>query len=285
MHRKQVEGDREITLRTTPRYGGSTFSFMWNETALSAMRKQQRLGLDTFDVIMVPGHCWHEELSPQQRLEFAGMLRQEGLRIDSLNLPALDLNLASCLPQVRAYAVSLYTQVLRMSAELGGRGIVVVPGRISALFPPPSPDSEAWLTDGIEQLLKVAEREDQQIFLELHPQTPLPTSEKMHRFLKGVPHPRLLVAYDVSNAEFVSENQVESIRMLGSRIGQVHLSDGTRTSWRHDRIGLGTVGFAAILQALADIGYQDTNILEIISHDPLKDIVLSLESLAAYSRA
>lgn len=261
-------------------YGSSTFSFMWSDTALSAMRKQQQLGLDTFDIVMAPGHLWHEELSVPQRRDFAGVLRQERLRIDSLNLPALDLNLASCLPQIREQAVSMYTQVLQLGAELGGRGVVVVPGRISALFPPPAAHSEAWLADGLEQLLRVAERLDQQIFLELHPQTPLPTSDRMRRFLDTLAHPRLLVAYDVSNAEFVCENQAEAIRGLGPRIGQVHLSDGTRTRWRHDRIGQGTVPFAAVRQALADIGYQGTSILEIISHDAMRDIALSLESLA-----
>src|SRR5689334_17059751 len=93
-------------------YGGSTFSFMWKQTALDAMRRMQLLGLDVFDIIMVPGHCWHDEMSAGQRSELAATLRQEGLVIDSLNLPALDQNLASCVPEARAYAISLYTAVL-----------------------------------------------------------------------------------------------------------------------------------------------------------------------------
>ena len=118
-------------------YGGSTFSFMWKESALSAMRKLQTLGLNTCDIIMVPGHLWHDELSAAARASLAASLRTDGIRIDSLNLPALDQNLAICIPEARAYAVSLYSGALQLSADLGSQGVVVVPGRVSGLFPLP----------------------------------------------------------------------------------------------------------------------------------------------------
>ena len=261
-------------------YGGSTFSFMWKESALSAMRKMQTLGLCDFDIIMVPGHCWHDELSGADRSRLAATLRQEGIRIESLNLPALDQNLVSCVPEARAYAIALYTQALQLSADLGGRGVVAVPGRISALFPPPQDQSEDWLADGLAQLLKVAERLDQKIHIESHPQTPIATVDKIERFLKKMEHPRLLVAYDVSNAEFVAEDQVDALRRLAPRLGQVHLSDGTRTRWRHDRVGLGTVDFPAILQTLKEIDFSGLRILEIISANPLEDISASIHALA-----
>lgn len=262
-------------------FGGSTFSFMWNDTALSAMRRMQALGLATFDVIMVPGHCWHDELSAADRSALRATLAQEGLQIDTLNLPALDHNLASCIPEARAYAVALYTQVMQLSAELGGRGVVVVPGRVSALFPPPQADSEGWLADGLAQLLRVAERLDLTVHIESHPQTPIPTVDRIEAFLRNMPHERLKVAYDVSNAEFVGEDQAAALRRLAPRLGQVHLSDGTRERWRHDRAGLGTVDFPAVLRALGEIGFAGTRILEIISATPLEDIVHSQQALSA----
>jgi sugar phosphate isomerase/epimerase len=259
--------------------GGSTFSFMWSAPALSAMRQMRELGLNDFDVILVPGHCWPGELSAADRTQLAAALRADGTRIESLNLPALDQNLASCVPEIRAYAVDLYAQVLQLSADLGGRAVVAVPGRVSALFPPPQAASEGWLAESLAALLEVAERLDQQLYIESHPQTPIPTVDLIERFLAGIEHPRLKVAYDVSNAEFVAENQVDALRRLAPRLGQVHLSDGTKTRWRHDRVGLGTVDFPAILRTLDEIGFRGVSVLEIISRAPLEDIAASIDAL------
>ena len=262
-------------------FGGSTFSFMWQEPALAAMRKLRALGLNDFDVILAPGHCWPAELSPPERARMAAALHADDMRIESLNLPAIDLNLASCVPEVRAQALALYTQALQLSADLGGRAVVVVPGRVSALFAPPQRASEGWLAESLEQLLAVAERVGQFLYLESHPQTPIPTVAAIEGFLTTIADPRLKVAYDVANAEFVAEDQPAALRRLAPRLGQVHLSDGTRTHWRHDRVGLGTVDFKRILAALADTRFAGVALLEIISATPLEDFSASLNALAA----
>lgn len=265
--------------KTRRSYGGSTFPFMWNGTAQAALNKLSKLGLNDFDIIMAPGHLWHDELSTGQRSTMAKQMRAEGVRIESLNQPALDQNLVSCVPEARTYAISLYRKTMELGAELGARGVVVVPGRVSALFPPAQADSEGWLTDALEELLRVAERLDQRIYVESHPQTPIPTVEKIERFFAKLVHERLKVAYDVANAEFVSEDQVDAIKRLAPRLGQVHLSDGTRTSWRHDRIGMGTVNFRAVLDVLDEVHFNGVTILEIISSTPIEDIKSSIVAL------
>ncbi|SMG23277.1 sugar phosphate isomerase/epimerase family protein [Paraburkholderia susongensis] len=260
-------------------FGGSTFSFMWQDTALAAMRKMQKLDLNDFDVLVVPGHLWPDELSATDRSGLAAVLRNEGIRIESLNLPALDLNLVSRVEEFRRYSVDLYVRTMQLAADLGARAVVVVPGRVSSLFPPPPEDSEPLLRDSLEQLLRIAERLDKKIFVELHPQTPIPTTDAMLAFLDGLAHEKLQIAYDVSNAEFVGEDQSGAIRRSGKRIGQLHLSDGTRSQWRHDRVGLGTVRFDEILSALKETGVSATSILEIISSSPLEDLSASADAL------
>jgi sugar phosphate isomerase/epimerase len=118
---------------------------------------------------------------------------------------------------------------LHLSAELGARAVVVVPGRVSNLLPPNLEDTLAWLTDTIGALLKMVDELGQDIYLELHPQTPVPTADKIGTFVDLFDTPRLMVAYDVANAEFVGEDYGKAIRGLGRRIGQVHLSDTTRS--------------------------------------------------------
>ncbi|QQE06815.1 sugar phosphate isomerase/epimerase [Cupriavidus sp. ISTL7] len=260
-------------------FGGSTFSFMWQDTALAAMRKMQACDLNDFDVLVVPGHLWPDALSSGERRILANSLRTEGLRIESLNLPALDLNLVSCVDEFRRYSIEVYTRTMQLGSDLGAKATVVVPGRVSSLFPPSSTDTALRLRDSLEQLLRVAEDLDQKIFVELHPQTPIPTTETMLSFLDQLPDERLLIAYDVSNAEFVGENQAEAIKRAGNRIGQFHLSDGTRTRWRHDRIGLGTVPFQEIMDVVRNAGISASPVLEIISSTPIDDLNASAEAL------
>jgi sugar phosphate isomerase/epimerase len=266
------------------RLGGSTFSFMWRDPAAVAMRRLGELGLNDFDVLMVPGHLWPADLDGAARRTMAGELRAEGLRIGSLNLPALDLNLASCVPDVRAYGVGEYQTALRLSAELGGQGVVLVPGRVSSLLPPKTEDTLGWLAESLDAILRTADELRQEVFLESHPLTPLPDVGRIADFLDRVDHPRLTVAYDVANAEFIGEDQVAALRRLAPRLGQVHLSDGTRTAWRHDRAGLGTVDFASILAVLKEIGFVGVAVAEIISPDPLADTAATLATLAAATR-
>ena len=101
----------------TAAFGASTFPFVWRETALDALRQMHDLGLNDFDVILAPGHCWPAELSTSARSELARTLDEDGIRVDSLNFPALDLNLASPIPEVRRYAVELYGEAI----AAGGR--------------------------------------------------------------------------------------------------------------------------------------------------------------------
>lgn len=263
------------------RLGASTFSFMWSEGALQSLRRMRALRLNDFDVILAPGHLWHRELTAAQRSALRAALQAEDIRIESLNLPALDCNLASAIPEIRATSAAMYEDVFALAGDLGVRSVVAVPGRISGLLPPAQDDSINWLSESVGRLLAAAERHDQTIYLETHPQTPIPTAALMSAFVDRFRHRRLLVAYDVANAEFLGEEQGAALRKLGARLGQIHLSDATRTSWRHDRIGSGSVDFGVVIAALEDVGFEGVSVLEIISAQPIDDMAASLKALSA----
>ena len=63
----------------------------------------------------------------------------------------------------------------------------------------------------------------------------------------------------------------------------MHLSDGSRTRWAHDRIGRGTVDFPAVLRTLDEIGFDGARVLEIVSATPLEDLRASLDALERWS--
>ncbi|BCH33650.1 hypothetical protein MesoLjLc_55800 [Mesorhizobium sp. L-8-10] len=261
------------------RLGGTTFSFMWSEPAHETMRRLGRLGLREFDVVLAPGHLWADELDTGARRDLLQALSREGMKIESLNLPALDFNLGSCLAEVRDHAVRNYAEALRLSADLGGRGVVVVPGRVSGLLPPKMEDTMSWLGDSIEALLHFADKTGQDLLLETHPLTAIPTAEAVAAFIETIGHPRLLVAYDVANAEFIGEDQVAALRRLKPILGQVHVSDAKRSSWKHDPAGLGTVNFGEVRATLGEIAFDGLAVVEVISSNAVADTEATVHAL------
>lgn len=258
-------------------FGGSTFSFMWAEPVLTSLERLLAVGLNDSDVMMVPGHLWFDD-DPVHLLD--GM-RRSNVRIESLNLPSLDLNLCSVVPEVRAYAIETYLRTLDLADSLEAKGVVVVPGRVSGLLPPAARNTMDWLEDGIATLERRARTLGQTLLLESHPLTPIPRAEQIGAFVAGFSSAHVKIAYDIASAEFMSENQVDAITALGGLIGQFHLSDSPKTAWRHDAIGKGTVDVAAVLGAI-EAGHPDTRvIIEIISPDPEAEFRQSLTSLGA----
>jgi L-ribulose-5-phosphate 3-epimerase len=113
----------------------------------------------------------------------------------------------------------------------------------------------------------------------LHPQTPVPNGNLIGDFVDRFTSPRVLIAYDFANAEFIGEDYVAAVARLEHRIGQYHLSDSTRTAWRHDALGRGTVNVQAALKAISDSRSDGVTILEIISPDPIEEMEDSIRQI------
>ena len=159
-----------------------------------------------------------------------------------------------------------------LATELGARGVVLVPGRVPPVLPPAQHDTLRWTADSVAALSAVAHDAGLDVLLvENHPMTAFPTAAALCSLLDEVEAVNVKVAYDVANAEYVGEDQLDAIALLGDRLGQTHLSDAAPNRWAHDCPGTGTVRFDAILEEVAASGFDGVNIVELISTDPLLD--------------
>jgi sugar phosphate isomerase/epimerase len=95
------------------------------------------------------------------------------------------------------------------------------------------------------------------------------------------------IVYDIANGHFINEDIADALRRCHQRLKLLHLSDTGQQHYRHDAIGLGTVPFWEFPPVLAEIGYCERPVLEIISHQADEDILSSADKLAAmgYGRA
>jgi L-ribulose-5-phosphate 3-epimerase len=259
-------------------FGASTFSYIRTMPALEATRVLREMGFRTIDVLAVPGHLWPSELSGPQRSALRRSWEQDDIVVESVNPQPVDLNLGSCLQEVREYSIRTYADVIGMASELGVRSVVVVPGRVAAM-PPDQADTLRWAADSIAALSTVARSAGLEILLENHPASAFPGAEQLCVLMDAFGAGNLKVAYDVANAEYVGEDQVAALVMLGDRLGQTHLSDARPGQWAHDCPGRGTVRFQKILEHLDRADATVTQVVELVSPDPDSDYATAAQVL------
>ncbi|MFT3663417.1 sugar phosphate isomerase/epimerase family protein [Piscinibacter sp.] len=264
-----------------PELGVNTYGYIWSTPALACLRRLGELGYRSFELVVNPPHFPLDGWSAALRRDFGGTLARDGLCVPSLNLPSLDTNLASPLDRMRAYSVAVFRDVIDLAADLGIAQVVTVPGRLNPLLAPPRADRDAWLRESLDALVPHAERRGVGLALENVPFAALPDAASLGAFVRGYGSPALGVCYDAANAHFIGEAPADGLRGLRDLVRVVHLSDTTRTAWRHDEVGRGDVPFDGMADALDDIRFQGTCMLEIIDPQPEDAILRSHRALAS----
>jgi sugar phosphate isomerase/epimerase len=265
--------------------GVNTYGYIWSTPAAECVRRLGALGYREFELVLNPPHLSLDEFRSGERKQFAALLAAEGLAARSLNVPSLDHNLASPMRRMRQYSVNLFIDAIDLAADLGAAHLVVVPGRMSPLFPPPLQQREAWMRESLDALLAHAGRRGVTLALENVPFASFPDAATLGSFVRGYGSDSLAVCYDVANAHFIGESPVEGLRALRELVRLVHLSDTTREAWRHDEVGLGDVPFSEVHGVLDEINFDGACMLEIISTEPERAIERSHRALSAFGFA
>ena len=252
--------------------GVNTMSFMWKASARDALETLARHGYRRFEVMAQLPH-FDPYMDVAEARAFGRFLRDAGLTVETINMPSLDQNLASGTPQMREYSIRLFERLVGIAEAIGASGLIVVTGRVNPLILPARNDLEGWFAEAFERVLRTAERTGVRLLLENIPMGVHPRADQLIAFADRIDSPLVGICYDIANAHFVGEDPGEGLRQVRSRLGIVHLSDTGRQAWRHDPVGQGTCDFAGFGAALREIGYTKTSMLEIVSQQPVEDIV------------
>lgn len=253
------------------RVGVNTMSFMWNAHARDALEALGGQGYRVFEVMTQAPH-FDPFMEAGQVQAFARFLREAQFEVETLNIPSLDLNLASGTAQMRDYTAKVFERLVDLAGEIGAKGLIVVTGRVNPLIRPARRDLEAWFDAGFEQVLRKAERAGVQLLLENIPMGVYAQAETLAAYAARLNHPLVRICYDIANAHFIGEDAALGLEKVAPHLGIVHLSDTRRDAWRHDPVGEGDCDFAGFCEALGRIGYAGTAMLEIISASPLQHI-------------
>jgi deoxyribonuclease-4 len=263
------------------RVGANTMSFMWTTSARTALETLAREGYLRFELMAQRPH-FDPFMERTEALTFARFLRDAGLAVETINLPSLDQNLASASPEMRDYTVRLFERLIDIAQTVAAAGVVVVTGRVNPLIPPAREDLESWFGAAFERVLRAAERAGVRLLLENIPMGVYPRADQLIAFTERIGSPLVEICYDIANAHFIAEDPAEGLRQVRARLGLVHLSDTGQQVWRHDPVGEGTCDFARFGEALREIGYARTSMLEIVAKPPVEGIVASHRKLAQW---
>lgn len=259
--------------------GINTYGYIWSMSARDCVRRLGKLGYRQIEFLLQPPHLPLDDFGPAARRDLRSALQDIGAFKTAINLPSLDHNLASPFSRARAASVKMFEDTIDLAADIGAETVVVVPGRMSPLFPPSVEDRTSWVADGMSKLLPRAEARGINLAVENVPFAAFPDAPALGRFVRGFSSPAISVCYDAANAHFIGESPADGIRQLADLLRIVHLSDTGRDTWRHDPIGMGTVPFPEVVKALDDVGFAGACTLEIIDRDPDAAILRSHRAL------
>jgi L-ribulose-5-phosphate 3-epimerase len=262
-------------------FGCNSYAYMLSLGAEDCLRKMADLGFREFELMVHPGHLWPAELSASKRRTIRRMLEQNGLELTTLNLPNIDINIASTTPEMRTYSLDLLTETVRLAGELGVRGVVMSPGKPSALLPAKHEVLTGYFFAALNRLGPIAKASGTALWIENVTVSFLSRISGIMEALASHGNDEIRVVYDIANAHFVDEDFVEGLKTCRERLALVHLSDTTRRIYRHSPIGAGDVPFANVPPALAAVDDRARPMLEIISPDPDSDIVASADRLVS----
>jgi len=262
-------------------FGCNTYSYMRSHGAEACLVRLADQGFREFELMVHPGHLWPAELSTVRRRAIRRLIETNGLRLVTLNMPNIDINVAAAAQEMRAYSLDLLCDTVRLAGDLGARGVVIGPGKANPLFPADTEELTGYFFAALDRLCPLARASGTALWVENMPFAFLPAIGGLLDALRDYGNDTIRVVYDIANAYFIGEDFADGLKQCGERLALVHLSDTGRQAYRHDPVGEGTLPFADVPPALTAAGYCRPAMLEIISRDPDRDIVASAHKLAA----
>jgi L-ribulose-5-phosphate 3-epimerase len=259
----------------------NTYSYTLGHTARATLESLASRGYAEFELMMYPGHLWPADFGQSSRQELRKFISANGLTVKTLNMPNIDLNVAGAAAEMRAYTLANLRGVVELAGDLGVPGVVIGPGKANPLFPAPTERLMGYFYAALDELEPLAQKAGTSLYVENMPFAFLPGIDALMQALDRYGNDRIGLVYDVANGHFIHEDIGAALRKCRRRLKIVHLSDTNQNVYRHDTIGIGTVDFAPIPAVLAEIGFKEKPILEIISPNADRDIDDSAAKLLA----
>ena len=258
----------------------NTYSFTRQGAFEALLDPVAEAGFAGFEVMMYPGHLWPSEVTPRSVRHLRDTLSSRGLSIASFNQPQIDINLAAAAPEMRQYSIDIHRGIIDLAGELGVPAIQIGPGKVNHFMP--SPEKRHWRGSSprLRLCFQPRKRWDSATRRNM-PHSFIPDAAGVVDAIERFGADEIGITYDVANGAFIGEDIGTALRLCGSRLRMIHVSDTTRETFAHDPIGHGTIDFKKVLMELSLSSWRGKPVLEIVSssQSPINEIVSSAEEL------
>jgi sugar phosphate isomerase/epimerase len=255
-------------MATVRPYTVNTYAFTLTATAEACVDTLASWQAPGIELMMYPGHAWPAEMEASRRTALRRRAADASIKVVSLNMPNIDINIAAAAPAMRAYSLDLLCDILRLAADLGATGVVIGPGKANPLMPAPAATLLGHFHAGLDRLVPLAGQLGVHLLVENMPFAWLPDAAGLMAAIAGYPADVVRVCYDLANAHFINEAPATGFPVVAPRLALVHLSDTCRDVYRHAPVGTGDVPFALGAAAARAVGYTGPVALEVIADDP-----------------
>lgn len=259
-------------------FGCNTYSYIRTRSAGDCLARLADLGFRDFELMVYPGHLWNGDAEGLRHLR--RVIDDHGLRILTLNMPNIDINITAASAEMRQYSLAMLEDVIALAGELRAPGIVIGPGKANPLFPADDEELIGHMFDALDRLCPQAKAAGTALWVENIPFAFLPAIDGLNRALDRYGNDDVGIVYDVANAHFIGEDIGTGLARCGKRLRLVHLSDTGQQHYRHDPVGKGSVPFGELPALLFAAGYTRQPVIEIISRNADRDILESVDLLA-----
>ncbi|HEY0867266.1 MAG TPA: sugar phosphate isomerase/epimerase [Fimbriimonas sp.] len=226
---------------------------------LEEIRWMAEMGLEFVDLTLEPpaAASWRVDAKAIRR-----ELDRTGLKV--VGHTAYYLPIDSPFEEVRQGALSELKRCLKIFGEVGAKWMNIHPGRYTPMHP------RSFFVqrdiDSFRELQETARESGVGLMVENIPHD-FNTVEQLAELLDPLPEVGLHLDIGHSNLGVPHNTGCELIRTFGSRLRHVHFHDNNGHADQHLPLGTGNIDFMAHIEALKEIGYDETITLEVFAPD------------------
>ena len=258
--------------------GVSTYSWLWSQTVEDAVRILGDNGIRRVEFSISPPHFNLDAYRPGSYRKLRKVMDEYGMEAVSVNIPSMDINIASPFPEMRRMTVGLYKRLALVAAELNAKIMIIPPGKRHPLLPPDYNLIYSYAKDSICQLADHIQDTDLIIGVETLPSLFIDTTTQLKTLVNDIASEHVKIVYDAANV-FGLEDPAETLKEVREELCLLHLSDTKRSKWEHNILGTGELDSKAFIDAAKAIGYDGHLVLEVISSDGIGGILHSIDTL------
>lgn len=264
-----------------------------------AVRRIADHGYDGVELLADDPHAYFPDFDAEDRSDLQDALDETGIEVANVNANTttgyyddappssfFEPSIINADEEMRAWRVAYTKEAIDLAAAVGAPAVCVASGRPLPGNPPE--EAREYLLESLAAITDYAESEGVSVGIEFEPELLVESTAEALDVVEAVGSDALGVNLDLGHVAVYGDDPAESVRQCAGHITGIHLEDivgGIRGKHYHRIPGEGDLDFAAMFDALDDIGYDGFATLELYTYpdDPDGAAAAAMDALEQYA--